>query len=26
MHVYRIADGKVAEATAYANWLDPMSN
>ena len=21
--VYRIADGKVAEATAYANWLDP---
>ena len=21
--VYRIADGKVAESTAYVNWLDP---
>jgi len=21
--VYRIADGKVAESTAYINWLDP---
>jgi hypothetical protein len=21
--VYRVADGKVAESTAYVNWLDP---
>jgi ketosteroid isomerase-like protein len=21
--VYRIADGKMAESTAYINWLDP---